>query len=182
MEIEKSNEMPGNEIVTTESNAVAPASMSGSLTDQLLASLGAKLVKQVTRTVLQQKDGVPFAVHFESAAIESEVTQETKGGKPKMAPARVCDVVDIADGSKKILIMNTVLEGELSRAYPELSYVGKQFLLRSHFPVGSDGKAKNYKVYEIIEISVDYLSGKVQGESVVADGTEPVGRNGKPKS
>lgn len=161
----------------------------------LLNRLGLKAVKQVTRTVLQQKEDVPFCVTFESKAFVSKIQQE---GKRKMSDARVCDVLNFETQSHQILIMNTVLEGELERAYPteekdektgELKelpgYVGKTFLIRSHFPIdlSSATGRKSYKVYEIIEVT---LTGNdeapIAPEGVVADGTDPVSRTGKSKS
>lgn len=151
----------------------------------VLAAKGLKVVKQVTRTVLQQKDDVPFCVTFESAIRESEVQEGTgRGGKPKMAAARVADVLNIETGSHQILICNTVLEGELNRNYPDNSFVGRTFLMRSFFPVDLNsvtGK-KAYKVFEIIEVAMTGdADAPITGVGVVADGSDPVGKDGKPK-
>lgn len=176
-----------------------PATQNGNVPSAtaLLAHLGLTVVKQVTRTVLQQREDVPFCVTFEAPAKESQIQTEGRGGKPKMAPARTADVYNIASGSHQILIMNTVLEGELERAYPTtdkegkelpgypmVGYVGKTFLIRSHFPEDKNAASgrKNYKVYEIIEVALTGDEDKpVEGVGVVADGTEPVDRKGKPK-
>ena len=152
---------------------------------EILAANGLQVVKQVTRTVLQQKDSVPFCVTFESAIRDSEVQEGTgRGGKPKMAAARVADVVNIEGGSHQILIVNTVLEGELNRNYPDNSFVGKTFLMKSYFPAdlnSATGK-KAYKVFEIIEVAMTGdANAPIEGVGVVADGSEPVGRDGKAK-
>lgn len=155
-------------------------------TDDFLAALGATIVKQVTRTVLQQNDGIVLAVEFESAAIESEIAEQARGKGTKMAPARTCDVINLRTGEKQLLIMNTVLEGELDKHYPKQGYVGKQFAFRSYFPqdgVKEDGspKYRNYKLYNIVEIQMK-ANGAPEGVEVVADGSDPVNRKGgKPK-
>lgn len=153
----------------------------------ILAMIGATVVKQVTRTVLQQVENVPFAVEFEGPAHESEVQTPARGGT-KMQPARVADVINLVTGSRQVLIMNTVLEGEMDRNYPDQAYVGRKFAIRSHFP--SDGEApdgstrkRRYKVYEIVEIEMprDVTSAdQVKIGEKVADGTDPVNRKGKP--
>lgn len=180
--------------MSTEIATTTPANPVSALA--LLERLGLKAVKQVTRTVLQQKEDVPFCVTFESKAFVSKIQQE---GKRKMSDARVCDVLNFETQSHQILIMNTVLEGELERAYPTAEidektgeikkelpgYVGKTFLIRSHFPIdlsSATGK-KSYKVYEIIEVTLTGdADAPIEPEGVVADGTDPVGRSGKSKS
>ena len=184
--METANELVPHDPKTGEimetSNAPAPITM------QLLAKLGVKVVKQVTRTVLQQRENVPFCVKFEGEMHESVVQEGVgRGGKPKMAPAQVADVLEyvidndkIVEGSKKILIANTVLQGELDRAFPDKSYVGKSFLINGYFPTEANGEKRRYKVYEIIEISVD--GGAVEGKEIVADASDPVNAKGnKPK-
>lgn len=183
----------------TETNV--PATIGGSISQRAVATiqhggdilsvLGAKVVKQVTRTVLQQAEGVPFAVEFESASYDSEVQQPARGGAAKMGTARVAEVVNLVTGSHQLLIMNTVLEGELNRNYPDNSYIGKQFAIRSHFPndgENADGtpKKRRYKVYEIVEIEVPKGIAETKDDvkvgETVADGSDPVNRKGgKPK-
>ena len=167
------------EVETSLPAIPASAPMPMQTASDLLANIGAKVVKQVTRTVLQQVDGVPFAVTFETEAAESQVVTPARGSAAKMAAARVCDVLNLVTGSHQILIMNTVLEGELDRSYPKAGYVGKSFMIRSHFPIDDSGKKRRYKVYEIIEIEMD---GNTVKTEPVADGTAPVNRKGdKPK-
>lgn len=118
-----------------------------------LAAAGFEVVKQVTRSILVQRDGVPFAVTFEGAAYEGQEITESRGGA-KMEPARLCDVLNLITHEKQSLIMNTVLEHELERAYPNGSYVGKSFAIRGARPVDAEGKQKRYRTYEIAEIAV----------------------------
>lgn len=131
---------------TEAAASIAPKAVEGNLIDALMAQIGARVVQRVSRTVLQQIDDVPFAVTFETAAVESALVTEGRGGKIKMEPARVCDVVNVATGASQTLIMNEVLEAELSRHYPELSYVGKSFVIRCFFPLDREtGKARRYR-------------------------------------
>ena len=193
---------PLEETIMTDTNETETANVpaTGSISQRamktiehsgdILSMIGAKIVKQVTRTVLQQQEGVPFAVEFESVAKDSEVQQPARGGAAKMGTARTCDVINLVSGAKQVLIMNTVLEGELNRNYPDGSYVGKQFAIRSHFPndgENADGtpKKRRYKVYEIVEIEIqrhaDTKDEVLIGDKV-ADGSDPVIRKGtKPK-
>ena len=133
---------------------------------------------QITRTVLRQMEGKPFAVRFEAAAYESESLKDeaAKGREASRKPPRVAHVINLETGDKQVLIMNTVLEGELERAFPKAGYVGRDFLIRGEVPVGRDGKLKTYRVYQIIEIE------REDGVNVarpVADGTDPVNAKGE---
>lgn len=127
-----------------------------------------KVKSQITRTVLTQIEGQPFAVTFQGEAYQGEELQQTKGGV-KMAPARLAPVLNLETGELQLLIMNAVLEGELVRALPT-GYVGKSFLIRGKKPEG-----KRYRVYEIAEIEV--AASGVTG-TVIADASDPVNRNG----
>lgn len=161
----------------------------------LLAKVGATGIKQVTRSVLQQVDGVPIAVTFEGAAYEGEELQAGKGSGTKMAPARLANIINLETGEKQSLIMNTVLEGELVRNFGKPvggnekgegatgAYVGRSFVIGSQKPVGADGKEKRYRVYQIAELEFEGAASaeNVKSAEVVATGEEPVSRDGKSK-
>ena len=180
------------------SNAVATVETHINPLDALMARLGGNVkIVQVTRSVLQQVVGVPIAVRFEGAAYEGEELQAGKGSGTKMAPARLANIVNLATGEKQSLIMNTVLEGELVRNFGKVdeskadktgmgatgSYVGRSFVIGSTIPVGPDGKAKRYRVYQIAELLFDgaETAENVKGADVVATGADPVARDGKSK-
>ena len=130
--------------------------------------------KQVTRTVLHQVDGVAYAVAFTSEIRDSEVVESGRGGKAKMSPARISEITNLESGELQILIMNTVLEGELTKAYPDNGFVGKMFtFMRKQGPDRKDDRG--YKVYQIAEIEFegDEFSGQI-----VSDGSNPVNRSG----
>ena len=108
-----------------------------------------RTVRQITRTVLQQLEGIPFAITFESGAYEGENLQTTRGGGLKMQPARLAEILNLETGERQLLIMNTVLERELLKAFPDNGYIGHSFIVRGKKPDG-----KGYRVYEIQEIEL----------------------------
>jgi hypothetical protein len=155
-------------------NLPAPVALSSGGSVTLSSGLKFKVKKQVTRTVLRQEDFVPYAVTFQSIAVQGEVMEAGRGGKPKMEPARVADILNLETGELQIIIMNTVLEGELAREYGD-DYAGRSFTFRrSPGPDRKDGRG--YKVYEIAEIEID--GGEVIGGEIVSDASDPVNRKG----
>lgn len=167
----------------------------------MMQRLGVSAIKQITRTVLQQVEGKPFAVTFEGAAYDGEELAPGKGSGVKMQPARIAHVLNLETGEKQALIMNTVLEGELMRNYGQNwdkanqgtvakkgedatgAYVGRSFIICGVKPTDAEGKAKRYRVYQIAEIT---LAGgnnpeNVTAAEVVADASDPVARDGKSK-
>lgn len=169
----KTGELIVSENVTTMTAAPVAQSLSS-----LAAALGNKykIKKQVTRTVLQQKDGVPFAVTIQTEIYQGQELGQGRGGAPKMQPARLIEVLNLESGELQLLIANTVLEGELIRAYPELGYVGKSFLIRPKAGGdNSEGKKRLYKVYEIAELEIE---GETVSGEIIATGENPVNRAG----
>lgn len=188
---------------------LVPAAAHVNPLDALLAKVGATGIKQITRTVLQQRDGVPFAVRFEGGAYQGEELQNGRGNGVKMAPARMANVVNLATGEKQVLIMNTVLEGELVRNFGKTklngkdpaegdataidkakgmtlsgSYIGRSFVIGSQVPADAEGKRKNYRVYQIAELEFDgegETAENVVATETVATGADPVARDGKSK-
>lgn len=167
----------------------------------MMARLGVVDIKQITRTVLQQVEGKPFAVTFEGAAYDGEELAPGKGSGVKMQPARIAHVLNLETGEKQALIMNTVLEGELMRNYGQNwdkskqgsvgakgedasgAYVGKSFIICGVKPTDAEGKAKRYRVYQIAEITLQggNAAENVVAADVVATGEDPVARDGKAK-
>jgi hypothetical protein len=124
---------------------------------------GFAVVKHVTRTVLQQLDGVPFFITFEGPFKDGKELARGRGGGTIEKPARTADIINAVTGEIATLIANRVLESELTENYPNNGYVGKSFaiLRKSHpdaFKEGKDGKMvenidKRYKLYTITEIA-----------------------------
>src|SRR5271170_8508359 len=96
------------------------AQQSGSKMMDLVHSLqgGYEVERQVTRSVLKQADGVPFAVEFESI-----FTLGAELKNSKMDPAHIANVIDLVTGEYCLLIGNKVMHNELDRAYPDGGYV-----------------------------------------------------------
>jgi hypothetical protein len=129
--------------------------------------------KQLTRTVMREIIGTPYAVMFQGAIYQGEDLKSAKAGAVKMEPARLCDVLNLETGELQSLILYSVLEGEIHRAYPGDSYIGKSLLIRASRPEG-----KRYRTYEIAEIEASD-DGEISG-AVIADGCAPVNRAGEP--
>ena len=179
-----------NEVATASAPAVLipPKGVFG------LAGGRFRVIKQVTRTVLRQIEDTPFYVTFESAAAQSNIQTAAKGAGVQMAPARVCDVINLETGELQILIMNRVLESELERETggaveagkdPETGepvftgmkggYVGRSYAIVQTM-VQREGKKKDYKGYRIYEIAPDVPPAEQEG--VAHDGA-PVDKKGK---
>jgi hypothetical protein len=108
-----------------------------------------EIERRVTRTVISQKDGEPLFVLFQEPAYTSDVKQ--KKGNKDMDPARCANVINLETGEEHILIMNTVLESELNKAYPDNGYVGRAYAITRSTPEQGEGD-RRYKVYKIIEL------------------------------
>lgn len=133
---------------------------------------------QITRTVLRQIADVPFAVKFESAAFESEALAgdaEAKGRDGPRKPPRIAHVINLENGDKQVLIMNTVLEGDLKKHFPDDGYIDHSFLIRGTVPIGRDGLVKTYRVYQIIEIELENTG---ETSSIIPTGENPVNATG----
>lgn len=104
-----------------------------------------RIINRVTRPVLKQITGEVFMI---TAASPIYTADAIEGDKNDRAPPRIMEVLDLSDGGQeKILIVNTVLERELARAYPDDTYVGRSFVACRYAVEG-----KPYYVYSIAEI------------------------------
>ena len=111
-----------------------------------------KVAKQVTRTVLQQLNEVPFYIEITSSIHASTIDPEYSKYKNKdtgeASLPDVCDVTNLETGECQTLIVNAVLGSELNRHYPDDGYVGRSFgVLRTKSEVD-----KRYFTYKIIEL------------------------------
>jgi hypothetical protein len=137
-----------------------------------------RVKNQVTRTVLRQVEKEPFFVTFENAAFQSQPLPNPKGGRP-MQPPMVCHVYNLATKQRQLLIMNTVLLGNLIQAYPADGYVGKSFAIRGETPAKGSSEEKSYRVYDILEI--DPIEPSLETTTIVATTEDaPVNKNGEP--
>lgn len=134
-------------------------------TQALATSILAKyeIAAQVTRSVLQQADGVPFYVEIQSA---SRVAMPVK--ESKMEPPDLCDVLNLETGELQVLILNKVLKSELLRAFPDDSYVGKKFAIVRAKAKDEDKRYKTYRILELRERADSVLESAGKG---VIDGT-----------
>ena len=101
-----------------------------------------RMVKAVTRPVL--KFGVsPEYVRIESAMYKGEKLEKAKY---ESVPT-LMEVVNLRTGEAALVIVAKVLEQELNGAYPDQSYVGKDFQIRK---IKTDDK--NYALWSVAEI------------------------------
>lgn len=114
--------------------------------------------KAVTRTVLEQKEDVPFFVTFESAFRPSDMDPKYSQYKNKdtgeASVPVVADVINLETGEIQILIGNTVMVSELTKKYPDNNYVGRSFGMRRT----RSERDRRYRVYDIMEIKPEGTS------------------------
>ena len=122
---------------------------------------GLNVVRQVTRTILKQEDQVPLYVEFETAAREG---MPIKAADPKkaMPPARIADVINLETGELQLLIMNTVLESELDRAYGVGGYGDKRLGVLPNKPGTGNGVDRRYALYRIVEVDYDREANQIE--------------------
>ena len=137
-----------------------------------------RVAKQVTRTVLQQFNEVPFYIEITSSIHVSTIDPEYSKFKNKdtgeASLPDVCDVTNLETGECQILIVNTVLGSELNRNYPDDGYIGRSFgVLRTKSDLD-----KRYFTYKIIELErVTDHAGKtvaVEKKNVIDNGEEVI--------
>ena len=103
-----------------------------------------KIKAAVTRPVL--KFGVaPEYIHIESAMVLGE---KMEGAKIKELPT-LMDVINISTGESMLIVCATVFRQELHKAYPNDTYVNKDFMVRK-----IKTSAKNYAIWAITEIEL----------------------------
>ena len=103
-----------------------------------------EVVKAVTRPVLK------FGISPEYIRIESPMRtgEKIEGAKFKELPT-LLDVINLKTGEAQIIVCASVFRQELSKAYPDHGYVGKDFQVRM-----IKTPEKDYKLWGITEIRV----------------------------
>ena len=101
-----------------------------------------RMVKAVTRPVLK------FGASPEYVRIESAMYKGEKLAKAKYdSVPTLMEVVNLRTGEAALIVVAKVLEQELNGAYPDQSYVGKDFQIRK---IKTDDK--NYALWSVAEI------------------------------
>jgi hypothetical protein len=99
-------------------------------------------VKAVTRPVLR------FGAQPEYVRIEGPMYQGEKIEKAKYENVpTLLDVINLRTGEAMMMVCASVFISEMDRAYPDASYVGKDFQVRK---INTDGK--KYAIWSITEI------------------------------
>lgn len=104
--------------------------------------------KQVTRPVIQMKEGEAIHVVFQGAIYRGKEIK-AKQGEPDSKPADLCHVVSLDTGLIGQIVVGEVLKGTLIEAYPNDGYVGKAFRITKS-PVAG----KRYKQYAVAELEL----------------------------
>lgn len=133
-----------------------------------------KVKAQLTREVIKQKDNETIFVQITGPIYQGKTLDGAKkkaDGSPEMAPARLCEVADLATGRLGLIIANKVLEGALVDAFPGITgaksqvksdtdnslievdtpnYVGKKLAITMQ-PSPEGKRYKTFTVYELDE-------------------------------
>lgn len=131
--------------------ASKPQTPETSANDPIIDDIPAGLtpVRNVTVPTLKFPDGSRIAVKIISKIEKGKEMKEGRGGKPKMEPADVAQVMRLSTGEVVQLIFGTVLKSEIEDAYPEHSYVGKCFVIEKH----AKAVGKTYATYSVTEVA-----------------------------
>jgi hypothetical protein len=121
-----------------------------------LGSKNFRVKAQVTHSVLRQKDGETVFVTILDAIYQGEELKSARAGQPKMAPARLVKIIDLNTTKEGLLIVNTVLEGELVKSYPldkdgKPTYIGKSLAIT----MNAAREGTRYKTFDIFEIELE---------------------------
>lgn len=102
-------------------------------------------VKSVTRMILKPEPNKPFYVEFQGAVTVGEKIKDD--GKE---PPHLANVLNLETGEESVIILGAVFLSELTKAYPDDAYVGKQFMVVKQAPEG----VRKYSLWQITEIKV----------------------------
>ncbi len=101
-----------------------------------------EVVKSVTRPVLR------FGAQPEYVRIEGPMYKGEKIEKAKYdSVPTLLDVINLKTGEAMVMVCATVFVSEIERAYPDGSYVGRDFQIRK---INTEGK--KYAIWSITEI------------------------------
>lgn len=109
---------------------------------------GMKVKRMLTVPSLVLKDvGQSATLRFDSPIRESKVVDT----KTKRDPARIADVTNMETGEQNILIVNSVVESNLQRDYPNDGYAGLTFFIQN---LGKRTESQRYNDFGIAEVEV----------------------------
>lgn len=102
-----------------------------------------KVVREVAVPQLSIKGAnVQVAIRITSPITAGNVDKDSN------KPVYSCKVIDLTDGVEKSLVMPAIPRSELTRTYPEHTYVGRDFALMKEGEV----QGKRYNAWKIVEI------------------------------
>jgi hypothetical protein len=118
--------------------------------DEFSGGKGHVIVKRVSVPVLQWPEGMTLTFSPLTKIEVGKVIEGKKDDDDKPAkPAHIMQVMGVG-GSVRLLVVGTVIEGNLKENYPNDSYVGKWFAATKFEP--NRARKQRYATYEISEI------------------------------
>ena len=109
-----------------------------------------KVKKQVTRTPLKMVNEVPVYIRVDSDLYDLPAEVTLKQAKGQARP-KVIDVTDLQTNMGHSLMMYSVLQSELEKAFGPTGWTGKELQVIKHDVRGSKG----YHTFSIAEIEED---------------------------
>lgn len=100
--------------------------------------------RTLTVPVLKLEDEKEYQVTILDKFRTSQA-QSLAEGKRQMDPATVCTVENLDDGKRYTLILNKVLLGVITEAFPGEAYVGESFAFTRH----AKAKGKRYHTFSV---------------------------------
>lgn len=109
---------------------------------------GYTVARAVTLPSLSIKQGASYPLRIDSPMRVSKV-KEKAGEEKKREPATICDATNVVDGEQYIFIVPAVVKENLTRDYPNNSYVGKVFQIAN---MGKRQENQRYFDFSILEL------------------------------
>lgn len=110
---------------------------------------GYAVARAVTLPSLSIKKGASYPLRIDSEMRVSKVKEKVEAGKKPREPATICDATNVADGEQYIFIVPAVVKENLTRDYPNGSYVGKVFQIAN---MGKRQENQRYFDFSILEL------------------------------
>ena len=116
----------------------------------LASGLKFKKIRSVTVPVIKMMPGKPVYLRFEGKMEISKQVNQKKVGDEPMKPATILHCVNLQNDSECILIVGAMLKSVIDEAYPNATYVGKNFELMNHGKLGD----RKYNAYSLNEVEI----------------------------
>ena len=126
-----------------------------------------EIVRNVTLPFLMiAGDGTPSYVKFNTAiepdtsTFSERVRKSKNDGEQRQEPMHIAEVTNLQTGEVARLVAHSVLESQLNEAYPDNSYVGRNFKIEKTKAAG-----KRYFNFNIVEIRLKSQAATAENHS-----------------